>query len=410
MKNFKLILSAVSATLLLGCSDLSVDENEALAENFPQGFEYKDYMKIHPALRHLQIKADVDEHNAAINAVLSDVAARTSNVEKALPNSIKKSKEKCENEDLSQADRDKACAEMEKDQNTLAVKKAELDSVLATPEMEAYKSDTSRFFSDSLTLYSLYTNPYIGGVAGYTADNWLSNWNRPDTVTTKDTITHLDTLKLVAKKTIKDGDSTKTENLIVYMDRDLGKGKITYNADSLAVGKLIVTQFEGYTDTTYETAAEPVVLSEDIVLNKLATGKKEVLDSVKVTVTITPTVGLALDKKTYIAKFNYYDDLDAQGQPVVVDDTLKLASVPMDSNAISFHYVMFGKVHGWAYRYCKDSELKNTRGCEDDYSLCDNMEEGAAKNTCYSLISCDMYPTNDLYCFDSTSNVSRIIK
>ena len=37
----------------------------------------------------------------------------------------------------------------------------------------------------------------------------------------------------------------------------------------------------------------------------------------------------------------------------------KLLEVPVDTFAISYQYVLFGRSHGWPYRACKDDELDN---------------------------------------------------
>ena len=41
------------------------------------------------------------------------------------------------------------------------------------------------------------------------------------------------------------------------------------------------------------------------------------------------------------------------------DDLQALASIPVDEIAISQQYIVFGKAHGWPYRYCTAAEAAN---------------------------------------------------
>ncbi|WP_288800357.1 hypothetical protein [uncultured Fibrobacter sp.] len=53
---------------------------------------------------------------------------------------------------------------------------------------------------------------------------------------------------------------------------------------------------------------------------------------------------------TFLKQFNFYDTLD---------DLTALTKIPVDTLAISFQYLVFGREHGWAYRKCSDAEKKN---------------------------------------------------
>lgn len=405
MKNFKFILSAAAATLFLGCSDLSVGENEAIAENFPADFSYQSYVSVHPELRYIQIKADVDEHNLKIESAVKELANRRSYASKGLPNSIKKNEDTCNDDSKTEKQRQTACAAADSLTKELVLKQDTIKMLEESAVVKAYMADTARLFADSMTMHSMFVNPFVGGIAGYTEEDWAKNWNRTDTVITVDSTMRVDTLKMFVLTTVD--DSTIVNPVFLNTSPDDTKGKISYDEKD---GKKIIVKLEGYSDSAYTeevSFSNPEGLKFD-TKNRTRTDVK--LEKVDTTRTPELTVGLALDKRAFIAGFNYYDEVDAEGNVKVVDDTLMLATAALDTNAIRFQYVLFGKLHGWAYRFCTDDELNNDRGCEEDYALCDAMEDEAAKTTCYSLVKCDMYPTSDFYCMDKATKVSHKIK
>ena len=76
MKNFKYLLSAVAvASALVACSSMDVDDNEALAGNFPEGFSDSVYVNLHPELVRVQMKDYVIQHNAKLEETDSNFAA-----------------------------------------------------------------------------------------------------------------------------------------------------------------------------------------------------------------------------------------------------------------------------------------------------------------------------------------------
>ena len=64
MKNFKYLLSAVAvASALTACSSMDVDDEEALAGNFPEDFSDSVYLNLHPELVRVQRKEYVAAYN-----------------------------------------------------------------------------------------------------------------------------------------------------------------------------------------------------------------------------------------------------------------------------------------------------------------------------------------------------------
>ena len=52
----------------------------------------------------------------------------------------------------------------------------------------------------------------------------------------------------------------------------------------------------------------------------------------------------------FLAAFNFVN---------TTKDWEMIKAIPIDTFAISLHYVVFGELNGWAYRKCKDSEKEN---------------------------------------------------
>jgi hypothetical protein len=85
----------------------------------------------------------------------------------------------------------------------------------------------------------------------------------------------------------------------------------------------------------------------------------------------------------------------------VIEDLNAWSNVPKDQNAYSMQYTLYGKSHGWAYRYCSDSEnITNLPVPEGD------LDKGipAAKNPT------DFTPITYLVCYDKVAMINRVIQ
>lgn len=335
MKNLKLILSAVTATFFFGCSDLAVNEKEAYSENMPADFNYQEYVEINPKLHFQVITEAVTKHNSDIREMLDQ--------------------------------RKKLAQDADKNAEALAA----LDS---SAQMKAYIADSIKFYqTDSATIHALFLKDWAGALRHYDESIWKSSWDQISTSTKYDTTKVLDTLRLDVK-----GYSSADSITKIFMDTGKAggteaKGKITYNAEG------VITEIAGYTDSLY-TEEISVTLSETITVEKMANKAKLMTRTTVVgvdsTVDTTYTKGLDASKYSYLGKFNFIDKVDAAGNVQELDDVAVAEAVKADSTTVTLQYIWIGKVNGWPYRRCKESELNNTRPCEDEYLLC----EAAAAN------------------------------
>lgn len=340
MKNFKLILSAVTATFLFGCSDLAVNEKEAYSENMPADFNYQEYVEINPKLHFQIITEAATKHNSDIREML---------------------------------DQRKTLA---KDSATNAAAIAALDS---SAQMKAYIADSIKFYqTDSATIHALFLKDWAGALRHYTEADWKSSWDQVAVATKYDTTSKvLDTLRLDVTGIGEGTDTTK-----IYMDTGkadgtTAKGKITYDENG------VITAIDGYTDTLY-TEKISVTISETVKVEKMKTKAKLMT---RTTVTVDTTVdttyikGLDASKYSYLGKFNFIDKVDAAGNVQELDDVAVAEAVKADSTTVTLQYIWIGKVNGWPYRRCKESELNNTRPCEDEYLLCEAAAANASTTT-----------------------------
>lgn len=394
MKNVKFIFSVATAAMFLGCSDLGVDQETALSENFPSDFKYMDYMEIHPALRFYQIKAGIDAHNKPITEAITKLLPDLKKEVSSLETTVATTAANCEAGDAV------SCLQLE----TLNLSyKVKSDSVAYLEHLkEAYTADTTRYFGDSTTLKALMLHPYVGKALRYVESDWAKSWN---ITTQKDSVvatTALDTIKFFIE------NKEKKDSLVVYIaDASLPrderrKGKITYDTE----GK--ITEIQGFkkSDLTEDTT---LTISADMTFLKKS--DNNLLDTLSLD-TLTVDVfnkGLTKDKKTALNGFNMIDTLDAAGNVVILNDLEEMEKIPVDSNALKYQYTQIGRLHGWAYRYCKDDELSNPRMECEDYEICDLMVDPEAAKECYARVQCSIYPTTDKFCFDKTNSVIRKI-
>ena len=95
-----------------------------------------------------------------------------------------------------------------------------------------------------------------------------------------------------------------------------------------------------------------------------------------------------------LKKFNFVDR---------TDDYAALKAIPVDYVAISEQYMIFGKSHGWAYRYCRDDEAALPVR---------DPEQFAKQNNVSNAVKIDgaFVPDTGLYCRDRALGVDRIVQ
>lgn len=215
---------------------------------------------------------------------------------------------------------------------------------------EDIQADTTAFMEDTAQLHKIYVDPNLGG---YTEELWEESWESYYEDSTS-CIIETDTVSM------KLDDLVNDQVLTVYVE------SITYDAEG------VITEIQGYEDSA-KTSAVTHVISTDLTVAKR--GTVTVPDTISCeTIQVEILGGLARDVVRQLKKFSFYDTLD---------DYEKLMEVPVDTFAISYQYVLFGRSHGWPYRACKDSEMTNP-------------------------IQSESYPMTKLYCADG--NLVREIK
>jgi hypothetical protein len=83
----------------------------------------------------------------------------------------------------------------------------------------------------------------------------------------------------------------------------------------------------------------------------------------------------------------------------VDNDLALLTAIPVDYMGISQHFNMYGRIHGWAYRYCLPTELGTPRS---ELPIASQQLEGVQ----YAE---DFVPDYNLYCRDA-NGVDRLIQ
>lgn len=191
---------------------------------------------------------------------------------------------------------------------------------------DAIAEDSAAFLADTSILHQIYTNPFY---AGYTEEMWSDDWSFS---ISENKVCKNDTIAL----RVKHADSV----VKVFL------GKLTYEEGSIVA-------VEGFTDSL-KSPESAVSYEIDGVVNSIV---KQLGSTVTVTDTNSCVVvldsaegGLPNDKRRQLLKFNFYG---------TTDDLAALATVPVDTFAISSQYLMFGQAHGWAYRVCTDAEKNN---------------------------------------------------
>lgn len=207
---------------------------------------------------------------------------------------------------------------------------------------EEIEADTAAFMADTAQLHKIYTEPTLGG---YSEELWEESWESYYEDSTS-CIIETDTVSM------KLDDLVNDQVLTVYVE------SITYDAEG------VITEIQGYEDSA-KTSAVTHVISTDLTVAKR--GTVTVPDTISCeTIQVEISGGLTKDVVRQLKLFSFHD---------TENDYEKLLEVPVDTFAISYQYVLFGRSHGWPYRACKDDELDNP-------------------------IQTETYPVSKLYCAD----------
>lgn len=339
MKNFKYLLSVAVASALVACSSMDIDDKEALAENFPEDFADSTYLNLHPELVRIQIK----DYVAKVNKSASDSVGAL----------VDSATAKCNKEDAD-------CISAAK-----AVKTAYDNAVTA---------DTAAYYADTASLHKILTNPFLGG---FTEADWQGAWNvsftKTDSAITKkdtilfriDSVAGADTVKIMLKLR-KDGDTTKT-------------GEITYDAtDSAKIAKIKGYRYE-YKDKKW-VSDDSTALVEVEMTEGMSFAKKNAVE------TELDTIGHVIDSVAVSGGLSkdHLKVLKALNLNVTNKDFDVLKAAPIDTFAVTYQYVMFGRDHGWAYRRCTEAETANPS------------------------FDIEVYPATKLYCADENGITHEI--
>lgn len=191
---------------------------------------------------------------------------------------------------------------------------------------EEIEADTAAFMADTAQLHKIYTEPTLGG---YSEELWEESWESYYEDSTS-CIIETDTVSM------KLDDLVNNQVLTVYVE------SITYDAEG------VITEIQGYEDSA-KTSAVTHVISTDLTVAKR--GTVTVPDTISCeTIQVEISGGLTKDVVRQLKLFSFHD---------TEKDYEKLLKVPVDTFAISYQYVLFGRSHGWPYRACKDDELDN---------------------------------------------------
>ncbi len=343
MKNFKILLSVAASAALVACSSMAIDENEALAENFPSDFTDAGYMQVHPELVRIQVKEYVTAYNA--NASANAIAAGSATF-------------------VTDSTNDATAFQnyYVLDPNTGA----------KTDSIDAVKLET---------LKAILLDPQLGG---YTADDWADDWT--DKVKDSTTVlTKVDTLSLTVKDSV---DKSMLKQVIIAVKVKAGECVAVKKAKICDTTKVVgsikydeagkVKELHGFTSCDSTTCAEEnavdVVLEPTNFLMKVSKADTmTIVTSVK-TEKLNIKGGISADHWKVLNALNFCDG---------ANDLERLKAIPLDTFAISYQYVMYGKAHGWAYRPCSEAEKTNP-------------------------VITETYPVTKLYCDDN--GVAREIK
>lgn len=387
MKNFKSLFSAVAvAATLIGCSSLEVEDDASVVENFPEDFSKAEYMELHPILRYFQIKEYIKGDQAyGIDGYNTKLKQKyTAESESAY------ARRKAELQAAAVSNPGITAAEID------AGAAAARDSVMNYYNNTVVAADEADFAANEATIHWLYVNPYIGGAWGFSE----ANWKKVIADTTAVTIYKVN-------KVVDAEDSTKfervpdTENpLVMTLCKPKTGSKITRSTKQGATyGKII--SLNGVIGGTCDGTESAIAISDSTYV--VAEGETAFTIENKEVSAVEDAAAMKILK-----------NINLHG---TADDTTAISNIPVDYFSIGYHFVLFGKHHGWAYRKCKDSERSNPRQCSSDASVKETLEgcallaDDAAQQECVNsayAMGCEIYPADRMYCDDN--GIAREIK
>lgn len=283
MKHFNILFPVAVAAAMFACSDMAVDEKEAVSENFPADFVDATYIALHPELVRAQIRDYVKAYNAKLDDSVKVLTSAGDTLAKV----------------------------------NYANQKA-LDSVT--------------FFADTAALHMIFVNPQLGG---FTEEDWALDWGG-GSVDSLVATTKTDTTNLA----IDDASQPECTPIKIAVT----KGGIVYDdAGNITSVAGDITCKDG------SPLVSPLTITADMKLN--AKGTKVKIDTLKIdTIPVLIAGSISVEHVKLLKQLNFYDN---------VQDLQKLLEVPLDTFAVSYQYVLYGKLYGWAYRQCSETEKNN---------------------------------------------------
>lgn len=235
-------------------------------------------------------------------------------------------------------------------------------SVKGSLTSEQITADNDAFLADTAQLHKIYANPNLGG---FTETLWEGIWSSTEDKKTKcaSKFTVLNLQKIVV-------DSTGAADTVAVKLFD----PITVTPEGAGVADSI-TAVSGVVDTT-KGDVESFTMGDSLWVMSGKNMGTTAVDSSKCVTTIDtiPSAGIPTLTSNFLKNFNFVD---------TKDDWKMLSSIAIDTMAISFQYVMYGRDNGWAYRKCKAEEASNPAITET-------------------------YPVTKLYCVDDAGVVREI--
>ncbi len=214
-------------------------------------------------------------------------------------------------------------------------------------EKDSIQADTAAFMADTASLHQIFVNPKY---AGFSEDLWNDEWEA--IVTTKEECEkQIDTIKIVLEVYDAVGDSIVVTS--VYLD----SAATTPSSTEIQYTDGKISKIIGYLDETRTGALETFIIDSGKVDVSSKGIQRDTIDINCVEVADTTVVGIPRTRAVFLKYFNFNDTRD---------DLEKLAEIPLDTFALTYQYVVYGKAKGFAYRKCKDSELNNKAQIESD--------------------------------------------
>lgn len=220
----------------------------------------------------------------------------------------------------------------------------------ATVDADTKTADIAAFEKDTAELHKFYLDPYMGG---YTEEEWVKDMSSGVKLDTVPDVVEKRYLNLtvvdssaepaaIVKLTVGTWDNTAEKKYTAV-------GAVTFDAipdaeDSTKVDS-VITKVSGKNEAG---ALVEFAIGDKISLD--SRGTKTRLDTVSVKVVETAVEGgvMPADKLKKLKNFNVWNTSD--------DYATVMKIAVLDTFAISYQYVAYGRMHYWAYRRCTESE------------------------------------------------------